>query len=219
MNAKLLVWSVVVLLIQVAILSGCSAQIANEATPPTAPVKTVWKYASEQEWIVDSIGRDIAEMLVFAKYRGDSAVKQTPESLNFKTATVDQQLNKYKFEVTLPNTKEPLIYEFVLAGYVWSPANYRPFAQTLLEKLKVKSEPASATPNNFLKTLSDADRHALYKKNERVSKALSEAPLDASLHQQAALLQATFELKVWPAAIEFQSLKTIIWQSRRPILS
>jgi hypothetical protein len=133
-------------------------------------------------------------MLVFAKYHGDSSVPQTPDLLNFKTTTVDAKLNKYQFQVTLPKAKVPLTYEFTLDRYAWSPATYQPFAHKLIDALQLKSSAPSATPDNFFKILTDANMSDFYKENTRISTAMSKAPLDAGLHQQAALLQATFDM-------------------------
>lgn len=195
---------IIVLVVQSAAFLGCSAQskddtksqssISQSPASLSKPAITHWKYQSEQQWIVDSIGRDIAEMLVFAKYHGDSSVQQKPDSLNFKTTTVDAKLNKYQFQVTLPKTTVPLIYEFVLDRYAWSPATYQPFVQKLIGVLQLKSDATSATPDNFFKILTDANMSDFYKENTRISTALSKAPLDAGLHQQAALLQATFDM-------------------------
>ncbi len=152
------------------------------------------KFENEQQWIVDSIGRDIAEMLIFAKYHDDSLVTLTPDLLNFKTITVDAKLNKYKFEMTLPKTREWFSYEFTLDQYAWSPATYQPYAQKLIAALHLKPDAKTPAPADFLKLLSDADMPELYKESERISASLSKTPLDASLHEQAALIQATFDM-------------------------
>ncbi|MBS1955197.1 MAG: tetratricopeptide repeat protein [Cyanobacteria bacterium SZAS-4] len=202
MKAKAIA-GVLVLCMQATSLLGCSAetdestQNKQEPKPAAASLPANLKpskYQTEQEWIVDSIGRDIAEMLVFAKYHDDSTVPQTPDSLNFKTTTVDPKLNKYKFQVTLPKTTEPVVFDFVLDKYAWSPATYQPFAQKLIEAMRLKPDPTSDVPGDFLKIISDADRTTLYKQNERIASGFSKAPLDASLHQQAALLQATLDM-------------------------
>lgn len=195
-TAILILALVVVLFVQTSLLR-CAAQNNAESKPAAASLPVNLKpskYKTEQQWIVDSIGRDIAEMLVFAKYHGDTTVQETPDSLNFKTITVDPKLNKYKFQVILPKTNEPLVYEFVLDKYVWCPATYQPFAQKLIDALKIAPDASSAVPADFLKILSDADRSTFYKQNERIASGFSKTPLDASLHQQAALMQATLNM-------------------------
>ncbi|MBI2811619.1 MAG: hypothetical protein HYX67_12450 [Candidatus Melainabacteria bacterium] len=177
-------------------LSSCTAQIAHTDKPAvTAEGKpTFWRWSDEQEWIIDSVGKDIAEMLVYAKYHNDPAIKLSASSLKFRTTTVDKKTNKYKFELVLPGEKDALVQEFTLNGYVWSPNTYQPFVKQLMESLKLKANPTSVTPENYLKILSDADMSELFAENDRISKALSETPLDPCLHEQAALLQATFAM-------------------------
>lgn len=184
------------MLISILTSPNCPAQIPHQEKPSlTADGKpTFWRWRDEQEWIVDTIGKDIAEMLVYAKYHNDPSVKVSAGSLKFQTSTVDSKTSKYKFQLTLPGQTEAISHEFVLNGYIWSPATYQPFVKQLLETLKLTADPTSTTPDNYLKILSDADMAELFAENDRISKALSEKPLDPSLHEQAALLQATFDM-------------------------
>jgi hypothetical protein len=202
LNTKLILAAgigAIVLLSTTACLS--QTQNSNDAakradTSTTAPVSShaSWKFANEQEWIVDSIGRDIAEMLVFAKYHNDPSTKISAEALDFHTTTIDLKANKYKFDFTLPHSKTATPYEFVLNNYVWDPANYKPFVSELMQTLQLKPDTTSAAPANFLKVLAGAEMSGMFSENERISKALSATPLDANLHEQAALLQATFDM-------------------------
>ncbi|HEY9677675.1 MAG TPA: hypothetical protein V6C76_06685 [Drouetiella sp.] len=169
------------------------AQSQTIPTPPAAATKS-WKFHNEQEWIVDSIGRDIAEMLVYAKYHGDSKVQLTADAIQFKTTCLDKTTNKYKFEFIDPDTKSNLDYEFTLKDYVWSSQNYVPFAEKIISALGLKADDSTTAPSDYLKNLSNASMSALLQENDRISKALSATPLDASLHEQAALLQGTFDL-------------------------
>lgn len=184
--------------LQVGCLVGCSVQAEDASSPLPPPeqkrLKQSWQHANEQEWIVDCIGRDVAEMLVYAKFRNDASTKLTPDSVAFKTTTVDAKANKYRFDVRLPNSSTPLVYDLTLTGYAWDPLAYRPFAQKLLETLQLKADAPSAVPVAFLRTLADANRETLYAENKRIATEFTKAPLDASLHQQAALLQATLDM-------------------------
>lgn len=177
--------------------AGYSQNPPPPSNPPSVNAEgkpTFWRWESEQEWIIDSIGKDIAEMLVYAKYHSDPAIKVSASSLKFQTTTVDKKANKYKFELVLPSTSEAVSHEFTINGYVWSPATYQPFVKQLMEALNLKADPTSSTPDNYLKILAGADMGQLFSENERISKALSETPLDPCLHEQAALLQATFDM-------------------------
>ncbi len=184
------------MLISIVASPDCPAQIPHQDKPSlTSEGKpTFWRWRDEQEWIVDTVGKDIAEMIVYAKYHSDPTVKLSASSLKFQTTTVDAKTNKYKFQLTLPGQTEAISHEFTLNGYIWSPATYQPFVKQLMETLKLKADQTSVTPENYLKILSDADMAELFAENDRISKALSETPLDPCLHEQAALLQATFDM-------------------------
>jgi tetratricopeptide (TPR) repeat protein len=169
--------------------STISAIVGDPAKKPVS-----WKFANEQEWIIDSIGRDIAEMLVFAKFHDQVNAKVLSNPIDFQTTIIDKNANKYKFRLLVPNTKTPIEYEFAIKEYTWNPENYAPFVSQLMQALQLKAAPSSDVPPEFLKALAGAEMSGLFAENERISKALSTTPLDANLHQQAALLQATFDM-------------------------
>lgn len=151
-----------------------------------------WKFQNEQEWIVDSTGHDVAEMLGYAKYwKSDS--KFAVKDLDFKTTTVDLGSNSYSFTYSFKG--EPASdYKFNLQEYAWSPKNYEPLAQQLIEKFKLTATAPSTVPDDFMKNIAQANFESLFKENNRLSEALSQNPLDPSLHEQAAMLQAVFNM-------------------------
>jgi hypothetical protein len=158
-----------------------------------------WKFQNEQEWIVDSIGRDVAEILGFAKYSKDAKNSKERNSfsskdVDFTTKTVNLSTNSYEYKLSYKAGEKPLEYKFSLEDYAWSPKNYEPFAKQIVTALKLTASAPSEIPADFLKNLSKAEFSALFAENTRISKALSENPLDASLHEQAAMLQATFDM-------------------------
>jgi len=151
-----------------------------------------WKFQNEQEWIVDSTGHDVAEMLGYAKYwKTDS--KFAVKDLDFKTSTVDLGANSYSFSYAFKG-EAPAEYKFNLQDYAWSPKNYVPLAQQLIEKFKLSPASPSAIPDDFMKNVSQANFESLFKENIRLSEALSQNPLDPSLHEQAAMLQGVFNM-------------------------
>lgn len=162
---------------------------AAAAVPPTKP--SSWKYQNEQEWIVDSIGRDISEIIAFAKSKQDKATIN-PTTVDFQTKTVDLKKGDYAFKFAKGSGDKPLDYSFTLKDYVWGPTNYSPLASKILESFDLKASPTSETPKDFIKNIATAEIPALFVENERISKALTENPLDAGLHEQAALLQTTY---------------------------
>jgi hypothetical protein len=169
--------------------------IAQAPTIGQAPVEeekpAAWRFSNEQEWIVDSTARDVAEMLAYAKLHGG---KFSPSDIKFTTTTVDLKSNAYKVDFSLAEPKAQATSEFNLVNYAWSPDNYEAFAKTIIEQLKLKPSAVSKPPADFLKKLASTQTADLLQESTRVSRALSESPLDAGLHEQAALIQATFDM-------------------------
>lgn len=83
-------------------------------------------------------------------------------------------------------------YQFSLVDFVWSQKTYESFAKKVMALLGLKPSTPSPVPETFLDNIAKADFKYLILENERISKALSEKPLDASLHEQAALLIGVF---------------------------
>lgn len=153
-----------------------------------------WKLMNEQEWIVDGIGRDVAEMLLFAKCAKDSKGKLAGSDIVFSTKTVNPGTDSYAYKLFCKQPQTAVDYNFTLQDYAWSPKNYEPFAKQIMGDLKLTASQPSSIPEDFVKNVAQAEFTALFKENVRISQALSANPLDASLHEQAALLQGTFNM-------------------------
>ena len=193
-------------LAQVVKFAAPNAGSAADATPaPVSPVdpsklaangKPIsWQFENEQQWLVDSIGRDIAETLLFAKLHDRADPKFLPTEITFKTNIVDQTAGTYSFALSDQLAGVQSDYKFTLEDYVWSTKNYEPYAAKLLQDLQLTPPAVSEIPKEFLATMANCDTVGLIAENERVSKALTEHPLDAGLHEQAALLQAKFNME------------------------
>jgi hypothetical protein len=154
-----------------------------------------WKYLNEQEWMVDTIGRDIAEILAYASAHAKSDSKFSADKVEFKTETVDLSAGVYNYVYRLPNISTNTDYKFTLKDYVWSPNNYEPLAAKIIEQLALAPDSVSKAPEGFLLRLANADMSVLLEENQRISTALSSRPLDAGLHEQAALLITAFDRK------------------------
>lgn len=156
-------------------------------------IPSKWQFLNEQEWIVDSIGRDIAEVLEFAAKK--TSTKKSPEkTLSFETKTINLESNKYSYTVNSDRLTDPLSHQFALATSIWSTSNYEPLAIKLIDAMQVESSNPASIPVDFAKKLASCDMPVLLSENERVALALTNDPLNASLHEQAALLQATIGL-------------------------
>lgn len=152
-----------------------------------------WKLQNEQEWIVDGIGRDIAEILLYAK-AAKSKDKLSSSDINFSTKTVNLGTNSYAFKLECKKPQADVEYNFALQDYAWSPQNFEPFAKNVMSRLQLSAAAPSVIPEDFLKNLAKADFAAFFQENVRISRALSDNPMDPSLHEQAALLQGTFNM-------------------------
>lgn len=153
-----------------------------------------WQFRSEQEWIVDSIGRDIAEILSYAKSldkaSADSAIKEVP----FHSREVDHGAGTFVFSLADRAGKDLPAFKFTLTEYLWSTKNYEPYARQLLQNLGLTPQAVADAPADFLVKIANSDMPELIAENERVSRELSQHPLDACLHEQAAMLLSRFNL-------------------------
>jgi tetratricopeptide (TPR) repeat protein len=99
----------------------------------------------EEQWIVDSIGRDIAEMVLFADNKnGKPEIKL--DALDLETKEVTGTPDKFSYQLKWGATDSPQEMQFGLVDYAWSPDNYAPWAKQLIEQcgLKVTAPTASA---------------------------------------------------------------------------
>ena len=130
----------------------------------------------------------------FAARTKSSKKNASGKPFSFLTKTEKLDFNKYSFTLTAPELEEPLEHQFTLMNFVWATTNYEPFIKRLVDYFQLVPTAPSAIPADFAKKLASADSHVLITESERVGKALTANPLDAGLHEQAALLQATYGL-------------------------
>lgn len=166
-------------------------QATVEDSTKTYTKPTEWKYINEQEWLVDQIGCDIAEMLGYAKY-GRTAGGFSRNDLKLTTKTENATTGLYSYSAKIAKDNSNFACKLRLIDYVWSPLSYEPFAEQILQTLNLQSSPSSEHPEQFLENISKADFKYLFLENERISKSINQNPLDASLHEQAALLLGIF---------------------------
>jgi hypothetical protein len=166
------------------------------AQSSSAPPSTSWPHGpTEEGWLVDETARDIAELLGFAKDRNGKVEFAPPVRKDAQTYELRAGLGGSEAKTTL-----------TVADYIWSPTDYTSWAKELLASWKLTPEPNSAAASpELLSTLTDAAPHTLIEQSKRVSEGLSEHPLDASLHEKAALLTAAFAMR--EAAGEFNDTR------------
>lgn len=164
-------------------LSSCSLLSLN---PTSAP--------HEQQWIVSSIGEDIAEIILFAaKQNGNKDI--ILDKLVWQTKELSPSADKLDYILKWNKSGSTESKEITLLDFVWSPANYAPWAEQLIRTFKLKASSESAIPDSFLDNLVNFSAEKIIAENKRISAALNANPLDASLHEQAAFLLSIFALR------------------------
>ncbi|HEY9713958.1 MAG TPA: hypothetical protein V6C72_10840, partial [Chroococcales cyanobacterium] len=149
----------------------------------------------EQQWIVDSIGRDVTEIVLFAaKKRGSADVDFDKLSFETTESQIDNAGFKYQYRMENPSLAQDSA--FAIDDYVFASRNYLPWIEQLLARYKlsgeVSKEANASGSEELISKLSNFTDADIAIENKRITTALTEHPLDASLHEQAALLVALY---------------------------
>jgi tetratricopeptide (TPR) repeat protein len=154
------------------------------ATPPNAD----WSWPTEEQWILSSVARDLAEMAIHAK-------GQPVDGLDLKLrALPDEAPPRYELTLHAAALGSGLSHTMALDTHVWDPSAYAGFARGLLTKLKLKRSPAPLVKPVFV-ALVHPTSDVLERQNEEISRGLEKAILSPVLNEQAALLLATLSLR------------------------
>ena len=187
MNARRII-SLIVLVLLLPVIGFATWEGYQGISPPPAPPRhalSKWKFATEEHWLADETTRDITEMAAFAGNPGADPVltlKLTPKAPN--SYDVEAQLGGAAVATAL-----------TLRESIWSPSDYEAWAAKALSVAHVTPPQPSAVPPGWIEKLTQARPQILIAEGQRLSKALSAAPLDAALHEQAALLISCFALR------------------------
>jgi tetratricopeptide (TPR) repeat protein len=150
---------------------------------------------SEEKWMAAQIGQQIAETVVFAQSKG------LPQAAGLTFSVARPTWNEqYVFVAGLRGGPE-VRNDVVLADYFWSPANFIPWTQHLLAAWKVPASSVAPADLEIFRRLATPRSDILVREDQRISEALSKAPLDPQLHEEAALLVGSFILR--EAAADF----------------
>lgn len=163
---------------------------------PPSPLESRWR--TEEEWLVDSIVRDLAEM---ARFAAESRASAGEVDVTVAPSAVPGA-GPVKVGVTLGPTRR-LERELALTRFVWSPEEYRDLARSLLEAMggSTSVDATIAKVEPVLATLTDLRAAVIERVNQRVSAGLARSFCDSALHEAAALLLGAFALR--EAAAEF----------------
>lgn len=141
------------------------------------------------------IGQQIAETVAFAHGT------RLPKSAGMTFSATRPDLNeRYEFIATMRGATE-VRNDFVLSDYFWSPANFIPWTQQLVASWSAPVSLAAPADLEIFERLATPRSDMLVREDQRISEALSKAPLNPQLHEEAALLVGSFILR--EAAAEF----------------
>jgi hypothetical protein len=138
--------------------------------PPSPPPPFQSRWATEQDWIVDTITRDVREMAAFA------AGQRLPEE-------------------TAPAVRADAV---IFETHVFAPTAYAPLAVEVWRSSAsppVAGPSSSSEDLPLLQALLDLRSEVLARENARLSRRLAEEPRDAEAHERAALLLGAFALR------------------------
>ena len=185
---------------------GWLAAPVPPAVPPTPPPPPRFesKWATEQEWLVDLIVRDIAETAAYAEGRE----APTEQALRFKVtskAEAGSADGSVFVEVSLaaapPNPPRSISETLSFEEHLFTPRGYERLARQLLGPVapRVASGPRGGprTPQalRLLSSLLDLRAEILVREDESLSKQLETDPRDHEAHEGAALLLGAFALR------------------------
>ena len=167
-------------------------QITGGLRLGSTPAALESRWRTEEEWIVDSIVRDLAEMARFARdgqvpRPGEVEVNLAPESAGApRTVTVDLAPGR-RVQRELP-----------LTTFIWSPSEYRGLASDLLRAVGACSAPQAApngVPVPVLSALTDLRPAVVEESNDALSAELARRFCDPAAHEAAALVLTAFTLR------------------------
>ncbi len=180
-------------------LPGVETHAANRK-PPAPGVDVTWKWTSESTWLVDQVARDIAEISLFASNPKASA--EDLASLEVKVESVSNSDTSYLVSASANRAKKDKCSTTLPLGHhLWAPENFVPWAQAVQKGWKIThqkgkpSNPPAASGLELAKKLLEPTSTVLMGESNRLSKELNQAPLDAGLHDQSALLAGALALR------------------------
>ena len=142
---------------------------------------------TEEQWLVDQICRDVAEMIYFAK-NGSTA----------KTHNLKVQIEsraRGSFDVQVESGAASVRENIALQRHLWSEDNYKPFAAALLSAWNVpKSSASDRDDADLLDQLANGGMATLIYESKQTSESLTQSPLDPSLNERAAFIIGCFAL-------------------------
>ncbi len=144
------------------------------------------EFLTEQDWLVASVVRTAAGLAHYARRPGLPVGEVSARVQATGPATV---------RVDVAAGSETVQDSLALSPFIWSPVPYTSLVRRLLAGTKDLGSTPSSWGVEMLRRLHDPRTEILQEENQRVSTALTAAPADATLHEQAALVLAVLALK------------------------
>jgi hypothetical protein len=157
---------------------------------PPRELESRWR--TEEDWLLDSVARDLAEMAAFAASGRRPAAKE----LEVVVAPAPPD-GPHRITVAVP-TGQKVEQTVELATFIWSPAEYKALAGALLTAVGACAAPqneATEPPANLLQALTDPLPVSIEKANRSASASLSERICAPASHEAAALVLSAFALR------------------------
>ena len=145
-------------------------------------IPNAWAFASEEEWIVGTVARDVVDMLALAT--GNAP----PAGADWLTVTPTGTSWKLSLDLS-PGRR---IEHELQAKHIWEPSAYREVGQRVAAAWGLatqRSEPE--LPALAVEKLLEPTTATMLAENDRISRALQESPTSSTLHAEAALLLST----------------------------
>ena len=168
---------------------GCGGDTA--ARRPAA-----WRYQTEEEWLVAETAESITALALHASGR-----PVDPLSISVRVEPGFRWMSK---DATLEGPPRHRVhvqpvgrsFTITLPDHVWGPVGFTPLARELLGGARPRPASASLPSESaLLDGLTDLHVSMLAVFNERVSRALEQAPLDPLAHDEAAFLVGALSLR------------------------
>ncbi|MDB6137651.1 MAG: hypothetical protein JWO94_723 [Verrucomicrobiaceae bacterium] len=169
------------------------------STVEAAPQNGEIRWVNESHWMVDVITRDLAQMTAFAAKGGSL----DPATVQSTVVPQGSEGDSFRLAVKGPAGKTGM--EMKLRHHFWAPENYTPFAAALLKEAGLKGAAPSATESTLPSTLTSPETTTLVRESKRISEELTTHPLDAALHDEAALVIGSLAFR--EAAGRFSDLR------------
>ncbi|MEY2563991.1 MAG: hypothetical protein QOH88_2184 [Verrucomicrobiota bacterium] len=149
------------------------------------------QFRTEEEWMASDIVNAIAEMIAFA------ATGKTPAEAGVAVrSSKGARAQEYIFEASVGEHSAPARTQLVLTNYFWAPENFVTLAKGLASKWSPNVvRPRSPVDREIFLRLTTPSPDALVREDLRISEALTKSPLDAEMHEEAALLIGSFALR------------------------